>query len=54
MKRKDNPTELKDAKTCDLINELKRRQGVETEYIEPYQVVRRELEGPMVLLLITD
>lgn len=42
------------AKTCDLITELEVREGVEKIMAEPYQKKEVSVEGPAVILVITD
>lgn len=46
--------EIKDFKTCELVEELKKREGVETIVINPYEKEKIEIEGPMILLKIVD
>lgn len=46
--------DLSTVKTCDLVAELERREGVEKSWAEPYQTKRVEVEGPAVILVITD
>lgn len=46
--------DLKDYKTCELVEELKKREGVWGVQLEPYEVKKIEAEGPMVLLKIID
>lgn len=49
---------LKEVKTCDLVKELSKREGVEAIIIEPYQKVVLKTEpdetGPMIILKIID
>lgn len=45
---------LSNIKTCELVEELKGREGVETEYAEPYQDTKVSINGPAVILIITD
>lgn len=45
---------LKSIKTCDLVEELSRREGVEKLQIEPYKKVNIETEGPIVILKVID
>ena len=42
------------AKTCDLIAELEVREGVEKIMAEPYQKKEVSVEGPAVILVVTD
>jgi len=45
---------LKDIDTCDLVEELKHREGVKTEYAEPYQDKTVTVNGPAVILTVID
>lgn len=45
---------LSDYSTFDLVNELKSREGVETKIAEPYQDVQININGPAVILIVTD
>mgnify|MGYP001264667890 FL=1 len=45
---------LKKIKTCDLVKELSRREGVEKIQIEPYKKVDIKAEGPIVILKVID
>lgn len=40
--------------TCDLVEELKKREGVETFILAPYEIKKFTFEGTMVLLKIID
>lgn len=40
--------------TCDLVEELKRREGVKTEYAEPYHDKTVTVNGPAVILTVID
>jgi len=40
--------------TKDLIDELKRREGVEVMIAEPYQDTTVTVNGPAIVLVITD
>lgn len=46
--------ELEDIKTCDLVDELKKREGVETHWAEPYKDFELKLNGPAVVLVVID
>ena len=46
--------ELKDIATKDLVDELKKREGVETAIAEPYQDVTVSVNGPAVVLVVID
>lgn len=45
---------LKDFKTCELIEELKKREGVEAHRAEPYEDYEIKINGPAVVLVIID
>ena len=40
--------------TCELVEELKRREGVRIEYAEPYQDKVVTVNGPAQILVIID
>ncbi|MGL5713358.1 MAG: BC1881 family protein [Paraclostridium sp.] len=44
--------ELKDFKTCELVEELKKREGVEYKWVDPYAKETIEVEGGIVLIVI--
>lgn len=46
--------QISQIKTCDLVTELKRREGVETHIAEPYQDVTVSVNGPAVVLVVID
>lgn len=41
-------------KTCELVEELKKREGVETHIAEPYKDLTVTVNGPAVVLVVTD
>lgn len=45
---------LENISTCHLVEELKLRDGVETVTAEPYESKCFSIEGPAVVLIITD
>lgn len=45
---------LSNVKTCELVEELKQREGVETILAEPYESQKVLVEGPAVVLVVTD
>ena len=45
---------LSDVRTRELVEELKTREGVETKYAEPYQDTEVSVNGPAVILIVTD
>lgn len=40
--------------TKELVEELQKREGVKTEYVEPYQDRKLSANGPAVILVIVD
>ena len=40
--------------TCDLVDELRKREGVETHIAAPYQDVTVSVNGPAVVLVVID
>ncbi len=40
--------------TEQLVDELKKREGVETKIAEPYQDIELSVNGPAVVLVIKD
>ena len=46
--------QLSEFKTCDLVDELRKREGVETHIVEPYQDVTVSVTGPAVVLVVID
>ena len=40
--------------TKELVEELQKREGVKTEYVEPYQDRELSVNGPAVILVIVD
>ena len=47
-------TGLKNIKTCDLVEELSHREGVEVHQAEPYKDMTVNVNGPAVVLVVTD
>lgn len=45
---------LQKQSTADLVKELSQREGVDRLNIEPYQGAKFEVNGPAVVLLVTD
>lgn len=45
---------LEKISTKELVEELKKREGVKTEYAEPYQDKKLFINGPAVILVIVD
>lgn len=46
--------DLSQVKTCDLVCELQRREGVEMQSAEPDEVVQLQVSGPATVLVIID
>ena len=40
--------------TKELVDMLKRRDGVKIEYTEPYQNKKISINGPAIILVVTD
>ena len=40
--------------TCDLVDELKKREGVEPHIAEPHQDITVSVNGPAVVLVVID
>ena len=51
---KESRIELTDVKTCDLVEELKKRVGVDVHVVENRSDMFVMAEGPAVVLVITD
>lgn len=45
---------LSEVKTCDLVAELEKRECVEKVWAEPCQSKDITVEGPAVILIVTD
>lgn len=45
---------LKDISTKGLVEELKIREAVETHIAEPYQDIEVKVNGPAIVLVVTD
>ncbi|MFC2282344.1 MAG: BC1881 family protein [Lachnoanaerobaculum saburreum] len=46
--------DLKDIKTCELVEELKKREGVEVKIAEPHKDMSVSVNGPAVVLVVVD
>ena len=46
--------ELKNAKTYELVEELKKREGVEAKIAEPHKDMAVSVNGPAVILIVVD
>ncbi len=51
---KESRIELTDVKTCNLVEELKKREGVDVHVVENRSDMFVMAEGPAVVLVITD
>ena len=40
--------------TKDLVDELRRREGVETTMAQPYEDTEARVNGPAIILVVTD
>lgn len=45
---------LKSVKTVELVEELKKREGVRTEYAEPHTDKKISINGPAEILIVMD
>ncbi len=45
---------LSNYKTCELVEELKTRDGVETHWAEPYEDKNIQVNGPALVLVVID
>ena len=45
---------LRGYKTCELVEELKSREAVECRYVSPYGTLPFSVNGPAVVLIVTD
>lgn len=45
---------VKEFSTKELVDELKEREGVKTIIAEPYEKKTVDLEGPAIVLVVTD
>ena len=45
---------LNNVPTCELVEELKKRDGVNVEEVAPYDEYRIEGTGPVVVLVVED
>ena len=46
--------ELKDINTCELVEELKKREGVEVKIAEPHKDMSVSVNGHAVVLVVVD
>lgn len=45
---------LDEVKTCELVEELRKREGVEAHTAEPYKDLTINVNGPAVVLVVID
>lgn len=45
---------LETFKTCELVEELKKREGVEEVWAEPHGNIEIPVNGPAIVLVVTD
>lgn len=45
---------LKSVKTAELVEELKKREGVRTKYAEPHTDKKISVNGPAEILIVID
>lgn len=53
-RQEEKMSDLTDTPTYELIEELKRREGVEFVVLSPYAKATVPAEGPAVVLVVTD
>lgn len=53
-RKRENMNEIKKYKTCELVKEIKEREGVTCQCAEPYQNKEITVNGPAIVLIITD
>lgn len=46
--------DLSDVKTCELVVELKRREGVEAHMVGPSASIAVKADGPCIVLVVID
>lgn len=46
--------DIKDFKTCELVEELKKREGVEARLAEPHEDLTVKINGPAIVLIVID
>ena len=45
---------LKDYATCELVEELKQREGIETKIAAPYEDLSVTVNGPAIVFVVID
>lgn len=51
---KTNGSGLETFKTCELVEELKKREGVKEVWAEPHVNIEIPVNGPAIVLIVTD
>lgn len=46
--------DIKDFKTYELVEELRKREGVEAHYAEPHEDLSVDVNGPAIVLVVID
>ena len=54
IKTEDDKRQLNNVRTRELVEELKTREGVQTKCAEPHQDTQVSVNGPAVILIVTD
>ena len=54
MSKEEKNINLSDIPTCQLVEELKKREGVETTIVDPYEDGTVTINGPGTILVVTD
>lgn len=49
-----SPKSLTSFSTKELVEELQKREGVDTSFAKPYEDVSVSVNGPAILLVVTD
>ena len=52
--RESEMNKMSEFTTAELVEELKRRQGVDTQIAEPYEDITVSVNGPAIVLIVTD
>ena len=45
---------IKEAKTCEIVEELQSREGVEKQQASPYEDLTVTVNGPAIVLIVRD
>ena len=52
--RESEMNKMSEFTTAELVEELKRRQGVNAQIAEPYEDITVSVNGPAIVLIVTD